>query len=101
MPRQRTQHGRTVYVFPEDFPRRLRRFKEESGLPWTEIARRLGISPFTLWRWHEAGVRPHYRHQMALLELAESLGLAHLLTAWTLPDETPVQGQRGGRDRRG
>ena len=32
-------------------------------------------------------VRPHYRHQMALLGLADDLGLAHLLTAWTLPDE--------------
>ena len=69
-------------------------------MPWAEIARRLGTSPFTLWRWHEAGVRPHYRHQMALLELAEELGLLHLFTAWTVPDETPVQGQRGGRNRR-
>ena len=26
---------------------------------------------------------------MALLALAEDLGLAHLLTAWTLPEEEP------------
>ena len=34
MPRQHTHHGRMVYVFPEDFPQRLVRFKEESGLSW-------------------------------------------------------------------
>ena len=77
MPRQHTRHSRIVYVFPDDFPRRLERFKEESGLSWAEITRCLGTSPFTLWRWHEAGVRPHYRHLMALLELAEDLCLGH------------------------
>ena len=87
MPRQYTHHGRTVYVPPDDFPQRLVRFKEESGLSWTEIARRIGTSPYTLWRWAECGVRPHFRHLMALLELAEDLGLAHLLTDWTLPEE--------------
>ena len=89
MPRQRIHHGRIVYVIPDDFPQRLRRLKEESGLPWAEIARRIGTSPYTLWRWVEAGVRPHWRHQMALLALAEDLGLAHILTAWTLPEEAP------------
>ena len=44
MPRQRIQHSRIVYVFPDDFPQRLVRFKEESGLPWAELARRLGTS---------------------------------------------------------
>ena len=65
--------------------------KEDSGLPWAEIARRIGTSPYTLWRWVEAGVRPHWRHQMALLALAEDLGLAHILTAWKLPDEAPSE----------
>ena len=92
MPRQRIDHSRIVYVFPDDFPQRLKRFQEESGLPWAEIARRLGTSPYTVWRWHEAGVRPYYRHLMALLELADSLGLGHLFTGWRVPDET--QGQR-------
>ena len=88
MPRQRIDHSRTIYVFPDDFPQRLVRFKEESGLSWAEIARRLRTYPYTVKRWCKKGVRPHYRHLMALLELAEDLGLAHLLTAWTLPDET-------------
>ena len=52
-----------------------------------ELARRLGTYPYTVKRWTKNGVRPHYQHQMALLDLADDLGLAHLLTAWTLPDE--------------
>ena len=42
MPRQRTHHSRITYVLPDDFPQRLARFQEESGLSWSEIARRLG-----------------------------------------------------------
>ena len=56
-------------------------------MPWAEIARRLGTYPYTVWRWYKGRARPHFRHQMALLDLADELGLAHLLTAWTLPDE--------------
>ena len=41
MSRQHTRHGRIVYVFPDDFPERLERFKEESGLSWAEVARRI------------------------------------------------------------
>ena len=91
MPRQRTHHSRITHVFPDDFPQRLVRFKAESGLSWVEIARRLGTYPYTVNRWWKEGVRPHFRHLMALLELAEALGLAHLLTAWKLPEETPSE----------
>ena len=45
MPRQRIHHSRSTYDFPTDFPERLGRFKEESGLSWAEIARRLGNLP--------------------------------------------------------
>ena len=41
MPRQRIHHRRITNVFPDDFPQRLKRFQEESGLSWSEIARRL------------------------------------------------------------
>ena len=94
MPRQRTHHGRTVYVLPDDFPGRIKRLQQESGLSWAEIARRIGTSPYTVWRWVEGGVHPHFRHLMALLDLAEELGLAHLLTAWRLPGDAP-SGQSG------
>ena len=42
MPRQRTHYSRRIYVVPADFPQRLRRFKEEPGLSWSEISRHLG-----------------------------------------------------------
>ena len=80
MPRQRTYYNRRTYPLPEDFPERLKRFQEESGLSRSEIARRLGTYRRTVWRWAEGRVRPNYQHRKALLELADSLGLAHLLT---------------------
>ena len=82
MPRQRIHHSGRIYFFPDDFPERLKRFKEESGLSWAEIARRLGIYPLTIRRWRCKGVRPNMRHMMALLDLAESLGIGHIFTDW-------------------
>ena len=80
MPRQRTQYRRSTYVVPDDFPQRLRRFKEESGLSWSEISRRLGTYRQTVWRWWKAGVRPNQHHMKALLDLADDFGLSHLFT---------------------
>lgn len=69
---------REVHVFPEDFSQGLERFKEASGLTWTELARRLGTNSLTLRRWR-GGTRPNALHLHALQELAASLDLAHLL----------------------
>ena len=80
MPRQRIHYNRITCVFPEDFPRRLVRFQQESGLPWAEIARRLGTYPHTVWRWKEGQGRPNGEHLMALLKLADGHGLGHLFT---------------------
>ena len=80
MPRQHTHHSRRTYVFPGDFSERLVRFKEESGLSWAELNRRLGTDPETVRRWRDKGVRPSTRHMMALLVLADSMGLGHLFT---------------------
>ena len=80
MPRQRIDHSRIVYAFPEDFPQRLKRFQQESGLPWAELDRRLGIDPETRRRWRDKGVRPSTRHYAALVKLADSLGLGHIFT---------------------
>ena len=80
MPRQRTHHTRSTHDLLDDFPRRLKRFREASGLTWAELSRRLGTHPQTLRRWRNEGVRPNGRHLMALLGLAASLGLGHLLT---------------------
>ena len=80
MPRQRIHYTRETYDFPDDFPERLERFRKESGLSWAEIARRIGTYTHTLWRWRNLGVRPSAEHMMALLELADELGLIHLFT---------------------
>ena len=72
------------------------RFKEESGLPWAEIARCLGTYAHTVWRWKEDAIpivlpfrqvfhsqplgRPNAQHMMALLKLADEHGLGHLFT---------------------
>ena len=74
MPRQRNLYNRRTYVLPEDFPQRLRRFQEESGLSWSEIARRLETYRHTVWCWKEGRARPNYQHRKALLELADGVG---------------------------
>ncbi len=80
MPRQRTNYSRRTYVIPDDFPKRLKRFQEESGLSWSEIARRLGTYRPTVGRWCKAGVRPNQQHRRALLDLADDFGLSSLFT---------------------
>ncbi len=100
MPRQRIHHSRVTYQVPHDFPERLERFKEESGLSWAEIARRLDVHHETLRRWRKGLARPSMRNMMALVALARPLGLAHLLTAWTLPDEARREKPRQRRPDR-
>lgn len=78
MPRRRVKYRRTPQAFPSDFPQRLERFKEESDLPWAEIARRLGVDPETVRRWREGRVRPNAEHLMALHSLADEFGLGWL-----------------------
>ena len=58
MPRQRIHHSRVTYQVPHDFPERLERFKEESGLSWAEIIRRLDIHHETMRRWRKGRARP-------------------------------------------
>lgn len=78
MPRQKMRHLRGRYEFPDDFPECLRRFKEASGMSWSEMARRLGTRPLTIRRWLD-GVQPSAHYLLALQDLAEEFGLAHLL----------------------
>ena len=78
MPRQRRTHRKLTHVFPEEFGESLVRFKEASGLPWGEIARLIGTTELALWRWRK-GAHPNWQHLLALLDLAEWMGLAHTL----------------------
>ena len=88
MLRHPTYYSRRTHVFPGDFPQRLERFKEESGLSWAEIARRLGTYPLTIRRWRYKGVRPNLAHQVALLDLADDLDLGHIFTDQSVQRET-------------
>ena len=76
---QRVVHRRVVPVFPGDFPRRLERFREASGLSWRSLARRLGVSPYRVREWRR-GVVPDYTHLFTLILLAEEMGLQKVLT---------------------
>ena len=80
VPRQRTYYSRRTYDFPVDFPERLERFKRESALSWAELNRRLGAHPQTTRRWRKGLARPSTPHMMALLYLADVLGLRHIFT---------------------
>ena len=80
MPRQRILHQRETHDIPADFPDRLKRFQEESGLTWAEIARRIGTYPHTVWLWKEGKFRPNQHHMKAVQDLADSLGLGRLFT---------------------
>ena len=44
-------------VLPSDFPRRLERLKEASGLTWSGFARAVGVDPKQMHRWRK-GVEP-------------------------------------------
>ena len=78
MPRRRVSHRKVVQVFHEDFPAALERFRQASGLPWSEMARLIGTDSLTVWRWRR-GAHPSWDHLLALLALAEDLDLANTL----------------------
>ena len=64
--------------FPEDFPERLERFKEASGLSWRGLARELRVDIRQLRRWKK-DTRPDPGHLVAMFGLAARMGLLHLL----------------------
>ena len=80
MPRQRIRHSSARYDLTDDFPQRLKRFKEDSDLSWSEIARRIGTYRYTVWRWKEGRARPNHHYRRALWELADSMGLGNVFT---------------------
>ena len=95
---RRTRHSRINCKFPGDFPQRLERFREASGMALAELSRRPGAHPHTVRRWRNDGVRPGTKHLMAPLNLAGSLGLARLLTGRSCQRDAERDGSsaRGG-----
>ena len=79
MARERVRRPKkTTYELTGDFAQALEAFKKASGLTWAEIARLLGTSVVNLWRWRK-GVVPNTHHLLALRELADGMGMGHLL----------------------
>ena len=67
-------------LLPDDFPERLERLREASGLTWSGMARAIGVSPKQIYRWRK-GVEPCGGALQSLYEFADSIpgGLAILL----------------------
>lgn len=58
-----------IALLPEDFPERLERIKEASGLSWNSLAEKLGVDPRQVARWRK-GVEPSGGAMLALMRLA-------------------------------
>ena len=89
MVRPRPTYLRVNPVFPEDFPRRLERLKEASGLSWHQIARALGTSPSVIREWRAGNKRPSPSHMYALFAFADTVpgGRDILLHGTATPQE--------------
>lgn len=72
---QRLRHKRVEWRFPRDFPERLARFQEASGLSTRALAGLLGVSPYRLRRWKDGGAEPSPAHLFALLTISEAVSL--------------------------
>ena len=93
---QRMVHRPFDFEFPPDFPDRLTRFKEASGLSWRAIARMLGVGPSRVRQWRNKGVLPSIDHFCLLLLIAERMGLREILL-WherDLPEEFAPEDMR-------
>ena len=77
--------------FPDDFPQRLERLREGSGLTWRGMARELGVSVRSVYRWR-AGTRPDAAHMLAIVEFATERELLDCLLGRT-NDETADERQ--------
>ena len=96
MPCGRTHHRRVLRdAFPGDFPQALENFKEASGMTWDEIAWLLGTTTTTVWRWWKGSARPSAHYLFALQDLADGMGLGHLLPIARVRS-VPVQGREDG-----
>ena len=65
-------------VMPEDFPDRLERLKEASGLSWRAMARAIGIDHKLLLRWRNGAV-PSGGSMLSLFRFANRIGCLPIL----------------------
>ena len=86
--RQRAARPATVATFPEDFPQRLERLREASGLTWREFAWALGVNLRSVHRWR-AGAAPDSVYLIALFRFAAQRDLLDclVLDCANVPDD--------------
>jgi hypothetical protein len=63
-------------ALPDDFPSRLCRIKDSSGLSWNELAEKLGVDPRQVARWRR-GAEPSGGAMLALIQFAMLLPGGH------------------------
>ena len=70
-----------IPLIPDDFPQRLTRLKEMTGLSWERVAVALGVDPRQLLRWRLHGGTPSGGPMLSIVRLAARVpgGLAVLL----------------------
>ena len=71
-------------LLPDDFPRRLERFKEALGVSWDVLAACLGVDPRQLQRWRH-GTRPCGDSVFALFQLADRVPGSERLLLGEMP----------------
>ena len=64
---------REVPEFPPDFPERLERLKQLSGLSWRQIAFRLGTDTGVIREWRAGKRQPSTLHLFSLFRLAANV----------------------------
>ena len=80
MSRQSIHHSRATIGLPDDFPERLKRFRGAFPDFLGRVGSPSGTHPLTIRRWIEGKSLPNAQHVLALLDVADALGLGHLLT---------------------
>ena len=78
MGRQQWVYLRERHQLPDDFPGRIERLKEATGLSWRGFARRLRTDPSLVRRWRK-GTNPDSGNLYSLLCMAAEIGQLNLL----------------------
>ena len=91
MARRKPTYSRVAPVFPRDFPERLERLKEASGLSWHQMARELGTDPGGIREWRTGNKQPASVYLFALFLFAGTVpgGSELLLTGEFCCSTTP------------
>ena len=93
MGRQKHVYQPTRQEFPEDFPERLERFRDDAGLSWRGLARHLRLDARSVRRWRN-GTKAVLGSSLRPLQPCRRKG-----AAWPLPAGGGGPGGRRGMNR--